>query len=111
MHGRNKSTRNGANNEKQARHVRHLLFFLSRTHFCHISCATGTTMGYENIAPEFIMHLGPLATNWLEKFLSRILNEQNMPKIWRKAMMIAIFKPGKERNSATIYLPISLLSF
>ena len=70
----------------------------------------GTAPGYDNIHPEFLLHLGPRARSWLSKFFSRILRENKIPKIWRKAKVIAIEKPGKDPKIAANYRPISLLS-
>ena len=71
---------------------------------------SGTAMGYDNIAPEFLKHLGPRGVAWLASFLSRITLERNMPRIWRQSKVIAILKPGKDPHSASSYRPISLLS-
>jgi hypothetical protein len=71
---------------------------------------TGTAPGYDNIHPEFLTHLGPLARQWLAAFFTRISREYKIPKIWRKAKVIAIEKPGKDPSLAASYRPISLLS-
>ena len=46
----------------------------------------------------------------MSAFFSRIIVENQIPKIWRKAKVIAIEKPGKDPNLAASYRPISLLS-
>jgi len=71
---------------------------------------SGTAVGYDNIAPEFLKHLGPLARCWLTKFLSHILEVRRTPRLWRRAKVIAILKSGKDPKSAASYRPISLLS-
>ena len=71
---------------------------------------SGTAMGYDNIAPEFMKHLGPRAVKWFASFLSRITSERSIPRIWRRSKVIAILKPGKDPHSASSYRPISLLS-
>jgi len=71
---------------------------------------SGTAMGYDNIAPEFMKHLGPRAVKWFASFLSRITSERSMPRIWRRSKVIAILKPGKDPHSPSSYRPISLLS-
>ena len=71
---------------------------------------TGKAAGYDNVFPEFLKNLGPNALKWLSKFFSRILTEQNIPKQWRRAKVIAIPKPNKDRTEAANYRPISLLS-
>ena len=72
--------------------------------------STGTAPGYDNIHPEFLVHLGPRARSWLCRFFSRIPKEDILPKVWRKAKVIAIEKPGKDPQVAANYRPISLLS-
>ena len=71
---------------------------------------TGTAPGYDNIHPEFLVHLGPKARTWLSKFFSKVTKDNNIPKAWRKAKVIAIEKPGKDHKIAANYRPISLLS-
>jgi len=44
------------------------------------------------------------------KFFSRIMATHSIPKIWRKAKVIAVEKPGKDPSLAANYRPISLLS-
>ena len=71
---------------------------------------TGTAPGYDNMHPEFLTHLGPRARTWMSIFFSRIIEDNQIPKIWRSAKVIAIEKPGKDPNLAASYRPISLLS-
>ena len=70
----------------------------------------GTAPGYDNIHPEFLKHLGPLATTWISTFFSRVIMEQRIPRTWRQAKVIALQKPGKDPHVAANYRPISLLS-
>ena len=66
--------------------------------------------GYDNVHPEFLIHLGRKACTWLSKFFSGIVGNNRIPKEWRKAKVIAIEKPGKDPKEAANYRPISLLS-
>ena len=80
-----------------------------------IDCAlklvkSGTAPGYDNIHPEFLTHLGPRARTWMSHFFTRVIEENQIPKIWRSAKVIAIEKPGKDPKLAASYRPISLLS-
>jgi len=68
-----------------------------------------TAPGY-NIHVEFLKNLGPKARIWLSKFFSSIMAAHSIPKIWRKAKVIAIEKPGEDPNLAENYRPISLLT-
>jgi len=67
-----------------------------------------TAPGYDNIHVEFLKNLK--ARTWLSKFLSRIMATHSIPKIWRKAKVIAVEKPGKVPSLAANYRPILLLS-
>jgi len=49
-----------------------------------------TAPGYDNIHVEFLKNLGPKARTWLSKFFSRIMATHFIPKIWRKAKVIAV---------------------
>ena len=69
-----------------------------------------TAPGYDNIHVEFLKNLGPKARTWLSKFFSRIMALHSIPKMWRKAKVIAVEKPGKDPSLAAKYRPISLLS-
>ena len=71
---------------------------------------SGTAAGYDNITPELILNLGPAAKKWLASFLSHILESESMPKVWRRAKIIAVLKPKKDPTLAASYRPISLLS-
>ena len=57
-----------------------------------------------------MIHLGPCARTWMSTFFTRIIADNQIPKIWRNAKVIAIEKPGKDPNLAASYRPISLLS-
>jgi len=59
---------------------------------------------------EFLKNLEPKAHTWLSKLFSEIMATHSIPKIWRKAKVIAVEKPGKDPNLAANYHPISLLS-
>jgi len=50
------------------------------------------------------------ARTWLSKFFSRIMATHSIPKMWKKAKVIAVEKPGKDPSLAANYRPISLLS-
>ena len=60
-----------------------------------------TAPDYDNIHVEFLKNLGPKACTWLYKFFFRIMATHSIPKIWRKAKVIAV-KPGKDPGLAAI---------
>ena len=47
--------------------------------------------------------------SWLGDFLSSCLRRLKIPKIWRRALVVAIPKPGKPVGDPKSYRPISLL--
>ena len=88
----------------------HCLPHFSPSKFALQLLKSGTAPGYDNIHPEFLIHLGPKALSWLSTFFSRVVALGALPKAWRKAKVIAIGKPGKDPKIAASYPPISLLS-
>jgi len=65
--------------------------------------------GPDNIPPEFLKHLGRNCLSWLREFYSSCLDRVAIPKIWRKATIIAVPKPNKPTDDPRSYRPISLL--
>jgi hypothetical protein len=65
--------------------------------------------GIDNIHPEFIMHQGNKATGWLISFCSLCYRTSKLPKIWRRAKIIALPKPNKPVDDPKGYRLISLL--
>jgi len=63
----------------------------------------------KGIPPEFLKHLGRNCLSWLHEFYSSCLNRVAIPKIWRKATVIAVPKPNKPMDDPRSYRPISLL--
>jgi hypothetical protein len=66
--------------------------------------------GLDDILAEFLKHLGPIATKWLLELFDQCRVTQMIPKMWRKARIIAIPKPDKDPNIPKNFRPISLLS-
>ena len=63
----------------------------------------------DSICPKFILHAGAALKSWLLDFLSSCLRRLKISKIWRKALVVAIPKPGKPVGDPKSYRPISLL--
>ena len=56
-----------------------------------------------------VLHCGQRCQNWLKEFYSSCLNKLTIPKIWRRATIIALPKPNKPTDNPKNYSPISLL--
>ena len=69
----------------------------------------GKAPGLDSICSELILHAGAALKSWLRDFLSSCLRRLKNPKIWRRALVVAIPKPGKPVGDPMSYRPISLL--
>ena len=69
----------------------------------------GKAPGSDSICPELILHAGAPLKSWLRDFLFFCLRRLKIPKIWRRALVVAIPKPGKPVGDPKSYRPISLL--
>ena len=69
----------------------------------------GEAPGPDSICPELILHAGAALKSWLRDFLSSCLRRLKIPKIWRRALVVAIPKPTKPVRDPKSYRPISLL--
>jgi exonuclease III len=70
----------------------------------------GKAPGFDGIHPEFLVHLGRRALQWLTKFFSHILQTGRIPKAFKKSKVIAVLKPNKPHDRTESYRPIALLS-
>ena len=64
----------------------------------------GKAPGPDSIFPEFILHARAALKSWLHDFLSSCLRRLKIPKIWRRALVVAIPKPGKPVGDPKSYL-------
>ena len=69
----------------------------------------GKASGPDSICPELILHAGSALKSWLRDFLSSCLRPLKIPKIWRRALVVAIPKPMKPVGDPKSYRPISPL--
>ena len=69
----------------------------------------GKAPGPDYICSEFILYGGKALKSWLREFLSSCLHHLKIPKIWRRADVIATPKPNKPLDVARSHHPISLL--
>ena len=69
----------------------------------------GKASGPDSICPKLIIHAGTALKFWLRGFLSSCLRQLKIPKVWRRAFVVAIPKPKKPVEDPKSYRPISLL--
>ena len=69
----------------------------------------GKAPGPDSIFPELILHAGAALKSWLRDFLTSCLRRLKISKIWRRALVVAIPKPGKPMGDPKSYRTISLL--
>ena len=65
--------------------------------------------GLDSIFPEFILHAGSALKSWFCDLLTSCMRQLKIPKIWRRALVVAIPKPEKPLGDPKSYHPISLL--
>ena len=70
---------------------------------------SGKASGPDSICPELMIHAGAALTSCLYGFLSSCLRHLKIPKVWRRALIVAIPKPRKPAVDPKSYRPISLL--
>ena len=63
----------------------------------------------DSIFPEFILHAGLGLKSWFCDFLTSCVHQLKIPKIWRRALIVAIPKPENPLGDPKSYRPISLL--
>ncbi|KAK4311281.1 hypothetical protein Pmani_016968 [Petrolisthes manimaculis] len=69
----------------------------------------GKASGEDGITNEMVLHFGEKAKLWLLSLYNNCASSLKTPKIWRRARVVALLKPGKEPTSPKSYRPISLL--
>ena len=69
----------------------------------------GKVSGPDFICSKLILHAGAALKSWLRDFISSCLRRLKIPKIWRRALVVAIPKPAKPVGDPKSYRPISLL--
>ena len=69
----------------------------------------GKAPGLDGVSAEMITHFGPNTKKWLLALYNNCATSFRIPKIWRKAKVVALLKPGKDPEHPKSYRPISLL--
>ena len=63
----------------------------------------GKAPGPDSIIPKLILHAGATLKSWLRDFLSSCLRRLKIPKIWRRALVVAIPKSTKPVGNPKSY--------
>ena len=66
--------------------------------------------GPDRIRNELLMHLGPAARKVLLNLINLTWSLGKTPKVWRRATIVPVLKPGKPAGLMDSYRPISLTS-
>ena len=74
-----------------------------------IHVKVGKASGLDGISAEMLKHFGDRALSWLLALFNTCATTSSIPKIWRRAKVAALLKPGKDPKLAKSYRPISLL--
>jgi len=69
----------------------------------------GKSPGLDSIFPEFILRARSALKSWFCDFLNSFMRQLKIPKIRRRALVVAIPKPEKPLGDPKSYCPISLL--
>ena len=69
----------------------------------------GEASGPDSISAELVIHAGTGLKIWLRGLFSSCLRQLKIPKVWKKAQIVAIPKPSKSVEDPKSYRPISLL--
>jgi len=66
-------------------------------------------LGPDGVPNKLLTNCGETLLNWMLSFVNACLANNFIPKMWRRASVVAILKPGKASSSPESYCPISLL--
>jgi len=75
----------------------------------HRRLKLGKFPGLDSIFAEFILHARLALKFWICDFLTSCMRQLKIPKIWRRALIVAIPEPEKPPGNPKSYRPISLL--
>ena len=75
-----------------------------------IHSAKDTSPGEDRVHYQMLKHLGEDTLEFLLEMYNYIWQRNQFPLKWRKAIVIAIAKPGKDHSKAENYRPIALTS-
>jgi len=65
----------------------------------------GKSPGLDSIFSEFILLVGSALKSWFCDFISSCMRQLKIPKIWRRALIVAIPKPEKPLGTQRVIVP------
>ena len=68
-----------------------------------------SALGPDGLAALHLKHLGPVALRYLTELFNLSVAHNNIPSIWKSALVLPILKPGKSPTEGVSYRPVSLL--
>lgn len=69
----------------------------------------GKAAGIDGIYPEFVKYFGPAALLWILALFNAILSSGRLPAMFKKSIINAICKPGKDGKDPSHFRPVALL--
>jgi len=73
------------------------------------SIKSGKAAGFDKIYPEFLLNCGLRTKKWLCYLFNHILKKGKVPNAFKKSIVSAVLKPGKDGSDVSHFRPISLL--
>lgn len=66
---------------------------------------------FDDVPNDFLKYLDPLALKWFLQPYNSCWANKTIPKLWLKAKVVAVSKPGESGDDGKNYRKISLLCF
>ena len=60
-----------------------------------------------SLSSKAIKNFGPVTMQWLLSLLNACARTHRLPRLWRRARVVALLKPRKDPSSSKSYRPIS----
>ncbi|KAI5727952.1 hypothetical protein M8J77_009167 [Diaphorina citri] len=84
-------------------------FTIDELHEAIIKMKENKAPGLDEIRTEQIKRFGPETCKWILTLINECVQQCHIPKVWRKARVSALLKPGKDPTEAKNFRPVSLL--
>ena len=71
---------------------------------------TSKASGPDGVTNLHLKHLGPASISRMTRLFNASIARCQIPRVWKRAVIVPLLKPGKPANQGSSYRPISLLS-